>query len=377
MTHEIRLYDVIGAWGMTAEALAASIPKDTDEITVRINSPGGAVSDGLAIYNYLRDHKAKVTTIVDGYAASAASIVMLAGDIRQVHESSIVVIHNPWTAAVGDGRDMRHTATVLDELRTALIGIYTERTGMSGDELEAALDDETWMRGPVAMEYGFADEIIRYDDEDEGQMAASVQFNRMLEIINGGHELMSKQLTRREIEAQAAETTAKLTEAEAAVEQARAESEQAQAALQTQIAELQARIETQVTEHAAKIDEINAALKAEQEARAEVEAARVETEEANAHLEKQVADVTADFEKAKAALANPAVADASINAPGALPNADLDAEADAAEAEAKAKAEADAPKDIAEEYEAMETGPARVAFWNAHKREIMKVMEGR
>lgn len=376
MQHEIRIYDAIGGGGITAESLAAGIPEGTSEITVRLNSPGGAVSDGLAIYNYLRDHGAKVTTIVDGYAASAASIVMLAGDVRLVHESSVVVIHNPWTIAAGDSRDMRHNAVVLDELRTALLDIYKDRTGMDIDELAAMVDAETWMRGAVAVEYGFADEVIRYEEEEYKQ-AASVHFGRMLEIINGGNELMSKQLTRKEIEEQAAMKDTQLADALAQIEVVKDELGQAQAAL---VAEHEAALasiaierdeaQAKIVDIEAKLTEATAALEAEKVARAEVEAVKVE-------IEAEKIAAVAEADKAKAALVNPAVADAALNNPNGLPNAVLDAEADAQEEIAQAEAEAKEPQNVAEQWEAMEASQQRVDFWNKNKREILSIIGAR
>jgi ATP-dependent Clp protease, protease subunit len=372
--HEIRIYDAIGGGGITAESIAASIPDGTSEITVRLNSPGGAVSDGLAIYNYLRDHKAKVTTIVDGYAASAASIVMLAGDVRQVHESSVVVVHNPWTIAAGDARDMRHNADVLEELRIALLDIYKDRTKMCESELAEMLDAETWMRGAVAVEYGFADEVIRYEEE-EGKQAASVHFGRMLEIINGGNELMSKQYTRKEIEEQAAqkeaEAQAKITEAQAAVDVVRAEM---QAQIESKEIEHRAAIESAEKNHAAQLEIV------EQNHKAAIEEIKAKVAEANAKLESEAKariEVQAKLDKANAALVNPAVADASLNNPVGLPNAAIDAEADAAEQAAQKSRQDSEPQNVAEMWESMEAGKDRQAFWNKNKREILSIISKR
>lgn len=134
---------------------------NVDEVVVRINSPGGSVFAGLAIYQYLKDHKAKVTVKVDGLAASAASVIMMAGDTIIMGTGAMVMTHNPWTIAMGEAKDFRETADMLDKIQTSLISIYEERTGKTGDDLKAMLDATTWLTADEAVALGFADEVDR------------------------------------------------------------------------------------------------------------------------------------------------------------------------------------------------------------------------
>ena len=122
---EIYVYDEIGFWGITAKDFARDL-KELDpkgEINLRINSPGGSVTDGIAIYNLLKNHKAKVNTFVDGLAASMASVIAMAGDTITMPENALMMIHNPWGGAMGDADELRKTADVLDKMKTALVNV--------------------------------------------------------------------------------------------------------------------------------------------------------------------------------------------------------------------------------------------------------------
>src|SRR5207245_2693046 len=114
---------------------------------VRINSPGGSVGDGLAIYNSLARRRADVTTFVDGYALSCASFIALAGNKVVIAENALMMIHNPWGYAQGDAREMRRMADMLDTHKRGMLTIYMEKTGKSEAELDRLLDDETWFTG--------------------------------------------------------------------------------------------------------------------------------------------------------------------------------------------------------------------------------------
>ena len=371
--HEIKLYDAIGYGGITAAELTAAIPADATEVTIRINSPGGAVSDGLAMYNYLKDHPAKITTVVDGYAASAASIVMLAGDVRVAHKSSIIMIHDPWSMAVGDSNDLRHTADVLDEHAEALVDIYEAATGIGRDELRAMMDAETWMRGEAALDYGFATMVIDAGQETKKQAAASVQFAHMFAALQGGKELMSKEKTRKEI-------AAELEQAKATIDEVKIEAAET-------VAEVEAKAEQEKAEVLAQLDAVKADIEAirteRDEAKAALELVNAEIETAKAELVEvsaQVETANAEAEAAKAALVNPAVADAVLADANPEAIAQVDAEADAAEEAARVKADIEEnaePKNELEQWEAMDQGADRSAFWAANKRAIFRQMEAR
>ena len=130
-------------------------------VTVHINSPGGDVLAGAEIYSALREHSmnghGKVTVIVTAVAASAASIVAMAGDEILMHPVAYMMIHNPWTVAVGDAKEMRKAAKTLDEISRGLIKAYQIRTGKTEDELKRMLDNETWMSAATCISEGFAD----------------------------------------------------------------------------------------------------------------------------------------------------------------------------------------------------------------------------
>ena len=137
--------------------------KNVRNVTVHINSPGGDVMAGAEIYSALREHsmngRGKVTVIITALAASAASVVAMAGDEILISPVAYMMIHNPWSIAMGDSREMRHTAKVLDEIVEGLITAYERRTGKSRDELRGMLDRETWMSAQTCVDEGFADGI--------------------------------------------------------------------------------------------------------------------------------------------------------------------------------------------------------------------------
>jgi ATP-dependent Clp protease, protease subunit len=164
-TVDVFIYDVIGEdfWG---EGIAAkNFVKDFAAITaanvnLRVNSPGGNVFDGVAIFNAILRHPANVTTYVDGIAASIASVIALAGRKVVMAENALFMIHNPSAVAWGTSAEMRSMADVLDKIRSSsLITTYANRTGKSVDELTAMLDAETWLSAEETVAAGFADEV--------------------------------------------------------------------------------------------------------------------------------------------------------------------------------------------------------------------------
>lgn len=130
------------------------------KVTVVINSPGGDVFAGVSIYNALREHDASVDVRVVGLAASAASLIAMVGEKITMAPGSMMMIHNPWTSAIGDSKEMLKTADVLDSIRDAFLSIYTTRSGKSEEDVKQLLDDETWMTASEAVEMGFADEEV-------------------------------------------------------------------------------------------------------------------------------------------------------------------------------------------------------------------------
>lgn len=156
---EIQIYQEIGGWGVTAQQFARDLKAlgKLSHINAHIHSPGGDVFEGMAIYNILKGHPAHKVAIIDGLAASMASVIAMAFDEVLMPESSYMMVHKPWGGIVGDANDMRDTADLLDKVEGSLIGAYAKKTGLSDDEIRALLAAETWMTGAEAVEKGFAD----------------------------------------------------------------------------------------------------------------------------------------------------------------------------------------------------------------------------
>lgn len=154
---EIELYEEIGFWGVTAAEFRQQLAKAKGgDVVLKINSPGGDVFDGIAIFNDLAKHPGNVSVEVTGIAASAASLIAMAGDTITVASNAFLMIHNAWTIALGDKRDMTATAEVLAQIDGALADTYVSRTGVDRAEVVQMMDDETWMNGAEAVARGFA-----------------------------------------------------------------------------------------------------------------------------------------------------------------------------------------------------------------------------
>jgi ATP-dependent protease ClpP protease subunit len=165
----ITILDVIGQdWfgeGVTSKRIAAALRAiGKKDATVIINSPGGDYFEGLAIYNMLREHPAKVTVKVVGIAASAASVIAMAGDEIQIARAGFLMIHNTWVVAMGDRRALRDVADWLEPFDAAAVDIYAARTGMKETELAKMLDREAWIGGADAVDKGFADSLLASDE---------------------------------------------------------------------------------------------------------------------------------------------------------------------------------------------------------------------
>jgi ATP-dependent Clp protease protease subunit len=165
---EVFLYEDIGVWGVSAQQFIDAVRALGDiPIVVRINSLGGDAFAGIAMYSYLSGRKARVDVIVDSVAASAASIVAMAGKEIRIAESGFIMIHNPLTMALGDGEDMRKAAELLDSLRDAYAKAYARRSGKTLEECKAWMAADTWFDADAAVANGFANRI------EEGLKAAA------------------------------------------------------------------------------------------------------------------------------------------------------------------------------------------------------------
>jgi len=167
---EVSIYDEIGFGGVTAKDFMAELREHKGKhVELRINSVGGSVIEGAAIYNALRRHKGGLTVYVDGLAASMASVIAMAGDKVSIASNALFMIHNPWSMSMGDAEDMRKEADVLDKLKNTLVNAYTRKTGMTAAAISRLMDEETWLDAAESVDLGFADEI-----EDGIEAAASI-----------------------------------------------------------------------------------------------------------------------------------------------------------------------------------------------------------
>lgn len=165
----ISIFDVIGRdWfgeGVTAKRIAAALRAiGKRDVVVNVNSPGGDFFEGLAIYNLLREHPAKVTVKVVGLAASAASVIAMAGDEVRIARAGFFMIHNVWVIALGDRHELREVAAWLEPFDQTATDLYAARTGLEPDDLTKMLDRETWIGGAEAVDKGFADSLLASDD---------------------------------------------------------------------------------------------------------------------------------------------------------------------------------------------------------------------
>lgn len=179
---EVLIYDEIGAGFFGGGVAAADLIKQLqglklesgDELTVRINSPGGNMFEGFAIHNYLRSSKAKVIVRIDGVAASAASMIAMAGDRVEMPENAMLFIHNPWMWVAGDAAAMRKAAGELDQMRDSAATSYMRKAGdkLTSAKLIEMLDAETWLSAEDSVKYGLADQV-----DEPVRAAALAQFD--------------------------------------------------------------------------------------------------------------------------------------------------------------------------------------------------------
>lgn len=155
--------------GVTAKRIGAALRSiGNQEVEVSVNSPGGDFFEGVAIYNMLRAHPAKVTINVIGVAASAASIIAMAGDEINVGDAGFLMIHNSWTIGVGNRHDMAELSKVMEGFDSSMADVYSAQTGIDKAEIAAMMDKETWLTGAEAISLGFADAHLPSDAVKEG-----------------------------------------------------------------------------------------------------------------------------------------------------------------------------------------------------------------
>lgn len=157
---EVWIYDEIGFWGVTAKEFIVELNAlKSKKIDMHINSPGGDVFDGAAIYNAVKRHPAEVTAYIDGIAASIASVIALAGKKVHMAKNAIYMMHNPSGLVMGTAEDMRKTADILEKVRDTMVLAYTDKSRKTAEDIKALLDAETWYNAEEAMEAGFVDSL--------------------------------------------------------------------------------------------------------------------------------------------------------------------------------------------------------------------------
>jgi ATP-dependent protease ClpP protease subunit len=188
---EISIYEEIGMGGVTPASFISQLTAlGKIPITVRINSLGGSVFDGLAIYNLLRDHVGGVTIKIDGVAASMASVVAMAGTRVIMSESALMMIHNPNSEVAGEASDLRNMAQVLDQVKNSLVAAYHRKTKMAPNKIAMMMDAETWMSAPEALALGFIDAV-----EKSAVVVAKFDTKRMPTLPAKFKNLMSEPTT--------------------------------------------------------------------------------------------------------------------------------------------------------------------------------------
>lgn len=179
---ELLIYDVIGDYfwfGISAQQVAQELREARgtyNRILVRINSPGGDVADGSAIYNTLVNAGVPVAVKVEGWAASAASVIMMAGDTIEIAENGLIMIHEAWSMTIGDKAEHAKSIQILDRINSGIANVYAARTGKKKDELLTMMADETWMDADEALDLGFADKKMPAKQKpDSEDISASAQ----------------------------------------------------------------------------------------------------------------------------------------------------------------------------------------------------------
>ena len=165
---------------VTPQLFKEELLSGSGDITVWINSPGGDCVAAAQIYNMLMDYKGNVTVKIDGIAASAASVIAMAGNKVLMSPVSMLMIHNPMTVAMGDTAEMQKAIEMLSEVKESIMNAYEIKTGMSRAKISHLMDAETWMNANKAVELGFADGILTRDNPSEAPAAYSLMYSDCL-----------------------------------------------------------------------------------------------------------------------------------------------------------------------------------------------------
>ena len=268
---EISIYDAIGSFDVNAKQFVDELKEiNADTINLRINSPGGSVIDGNAMFNALQRHPAKVITHIDGLAASMASVIAMAGDEVHMADNALLMIHNPWTFSMGDADELRADADLLDKMSASILSSYG-RSQYEVDELKNLMDEETWFTAQEAFDAGFVDHIstgLRAAAGDITAMAEGaeikvpaekqiVSLTKQIDAISKASteisaDLLEQVVINQALEAKVEEITTELASAALTMEAAEASFEKVAAELEAKAAEA----ETKAAELEAKDAEI-------------------------------------------------------------------------------------------------------------------------
>ena len=177
---DVYLFNDIGTFGITAQSFIDEIKEyDNKELNIHINSLGGEVFEGMAIYSIIQRRKAKTTVYIEGIAASIASVIALAADEVIMSENSLLMIHNAWGGTQGDARDMRKQADVLDKITNEIAEVYVKKTNIPYDEVIEMMNEETWLTAEEAVALGFVNSI-----SEPIKVAAKYDVSRFKNITN-------------------------------------------------------------------------------------------------------------------------------------------------------------------------------------------------
>lgn len=318
------LYDEIGAIGSRGiDIVRLSKNYAGQNLSVRINSPGGGVIEGIAILNALDRHEGGVTIHIDGLAASMASVIAMAGQKTYIAENAMMMIHNPWTIAAGDAEELRKNAELLDKMKGILVNAYAKKTGMDTAVITALMDDETWLDAEDAVELGFADEIskpmaaaaslTRFDLMDRWQsFSAGFDIREKKSKTDSKMNLIERLTSPSSAEAQdrIVDLEAQISQHDSVVSEHVAKLGVAEAALQEATTEI-VRLRASLDEAAEKLAEIESKC-ADEEEKAEGLEEKVE------ELTEKVEEITESVETKAAEKAVALVAEAGISAPLAV-----------------------------------------------------------
>jgi len=180
-TTDVFMYDEIGGWGMSAGDFIKDIRATKGHLTMHVNSPGGSIFEGLAIYNALVERD--VTMIVEGVAASMASAIVMAGKKVIMHDNATMMIHKPWTQLCGTADDLKKAAGILDAMEAKLVDIYVTGTGLPATQVKDMMSAETWLDAKQALKLGFCDEIKAGVRTDNKQIITFERSEKMDEIL--------------------------------------------------------------------------------------------------------------------------------------------------------------------------------------------------